>query len=259
MNRFLPFLKELNKKLDLPQTAKSTIILEISADLHDLYDFYLAQGLSEEEASQKAQEKIDVSDMALTQLVTIHQTGYQKFLQNLSQKIINRAEMAALVIIFLVLMVFTTQGITSSQFFNQMSLFVWPIQGLFFIIIIIALIKFYELYLKKDHHLRTIRKGMTAILFLGGSILFVGVFGYFFEIYRFGGYTILPAVSFFFTLFTVSDSPQMLPDFITALMRSSSLGMICLLLTVLTGLLWFTLMSKIWKIEHAEYEFLLAE
>jgi hypothetical protein len=98
MNRFHPFLKNINSKPDLPQTTKSSIILEISADLHDLYDFYVTQGISEEEASQKAQEKIDVSDEALKQLVTIHQTGYQKILQNLSQKTINRFEIAALAI-----------------------------------------------------------------------------------------------------------------------------------------------------------------
>jgi hypothetical protein len=259
MNRFHPFLKKINSKLDLPQTTKSSIILEISADLHDLYDFYLTQGLSEEEASQKAQEKIDVSDEALELLVAIHQSGFQKFLQNISQKIINRVEITALVIVVLALIVLTIQVITSSPFFSQVSLFVWPILGFSFIVFIIALIKYYELYLKKDHNLKRIRNGLTPILFFGGLIIFTGIFGYLFEIYQSGGYTISPGISFFFHLFTVTDSSQTLPHFLTALIRSSTVGMISLLMTIVICHIWFFLMNKIWKIEQAEYEFLLAE
>lgn len=59
MNPFNPLLKRINDKLDLSQPAKSRIVLEIAADLEDLYRIYRDRGLSEEEALHKAQEKED--------------------------------------------------------------------------------------------------------------------------------------------------------------------------------------------------------
>ena len=57
MTRFAPLLKSINDRLDLPQPTKSRIILEIAADLEDLYQFYQNQGMNESEAAQKAEEK----------------------------------------------------------------------------------------------------------------------------------------------------------------------------------------------------------
>ena len=49
---FVSLLKKINNKLDLPQNTKSKIILEIAADLEDLSNYYLTQGLSENEAKK---------------------------------------------------------------------------------------------------------------------------------------------------------------------------------------------------------------
>jgi len=259
MNRFLSFLKKINNKLDLPQTTKSKIILEMAADLNDLYNYYLGEGLSEKEAIQKAHEKIDVSDEALKQLIEIHQTGFKIFLQSLSEKVVNRWERAMMALVVFMIVVISTWIISSSQFFKQASPFVWPILCFAFITVIIALTKFYHLYIKKDHNMKTLSAGMTFIFILGGLSLFVGMFGYFFEIYLSGGYTILPAVSLFINLFTLTSTANVMTDITDSLLRSSSVGMVGLLMTIFIGLIWFILMNKIWKIEQAECEFLLAE
>ena len=62
MNQFTPLLKQLNSRLDLPQPQKSRILLEISADLNDLYDLYVSQGHSREEAKQRAEIKFDFDE-----------------------------------------------------------------------------------------------------------------------------------------------------------------------------------------------------
>ena len=41
MKQFTALLKSINERLDLPQPTKSRIILEIAADLDDLYQLYL--------------------------------------------------------------------------------------------------------------------------------------------------------------------------------------------------------------------------
>ena len=44
MKQFTPILKRINERLNLPQPTKSRIILEITCDLEDAYDFYLENG-----------------------------------------------------------------------------------------------------------------------------------------------------------------------------------------------------------------------
>jgi hypothetical protein len=81
MNRFASLLREVNNRLNLPQPTKSRILLEMAGDLEDLYNFYRGQGLDENEAVQKAEEKIDASYEALAELVEIHQTSYRKLME----------------------------------------------------------------------------------------------------------------------------------------------------------------------------------
>ena len=57
MNRFISLLQRVNDKLDLPQPEKSRILLEIAADLQDMYQVYLDKGLGEEEAVKRTEEK----------------------------------------------------------------------------------------------------------------------------------------------------------------------------------------------------------
>jgi hypothetical protein len=259
MNSFKPFLRRINEKLDLPQSTKSTIILEITADLNDLFEHYISEGFSEKEARQMAQEKMDISEEALLQLIELHQSGLKKLLQRLSLKSLARWEKGVLTIILLIVLAFFIPVMSSSTFFLQSSLFVWPILFFSFIALAISLRKVYELYVKQVHATKKLRNGMTLLWMLSGLSLFTGIFGYFFEIYQSGGYTILPAVNLFFHLFSFSDINHPHPNIIDMFLRSCSVGMVSLLMTVFIALLWFGLMTKIEKIERAEFEFLLAE
>ena len=54
MKQFTSLLKNLNSKIDLPQPKKSRMLLEIAADLNDMYNYYLAKGLTETEAVSRA-------------------------------------------------------------------------------------------------------------------------------------------------------------------------------------------------------------
>ena len=72
MSRFHSVLSQTGERLHLPKATKSLILVEIAADLEDLFQHYLERGLSEEEAAAKAEEKVDMTDEALVELVQIH-------------------------------------------------------------------------------------------------------------------------------------------------------------------------------------------
>ncbi len=260
MNRFAPLLKKVNKRLNLPQPIKSKIVLEIAADLDDLFHFYLTKGLNENEAIQRAEEKFDVADEeALSQLVRIHESVFGKFIHRFSERAQTRWERVALVITLLFIVVISTRTIVVTQFFSQASIFIWPILGIAFGAIILSLVKFYNLYIKKDHNIKKLRAGLTSVLFLGGLSLFVGACGYFIEIYSAAGYTILPGASFITRVYNPIDSDEGIIHVTDSLIRSSSVGMTSLLVTIFIALIWFILMNKVLKIEQAESEFLFAE
>ena len=72
MSRFNVFLHRTGERLALPKATRSLILVEIASDLEELFNHYVQQGLSEEEAAARAEEKVDMSDEALAELVRIH-------------------------------------------------------------------------------------------------------------------------------------------------------------------------------------------
>ena len=61
MSRFNSFLRATGERLTLPSATKSLILVEIASDLEDLFEHYVAQGLSEAEAVAWAEEKASPS------------------------------------------------------------------------------------------------------------------------------------------------------------------------------------------------------
>ena len=72
MSRFNLFLHRTGERLALPKATRSLILVEIASDLEELFDHYVQEGLSEDEAAARAEEKVDMSDEALAELVRIH-------------------------------------------------------------------------------------------------------------------------------------------------------------------------------------------
>jgi hypothetical protein len=51
MTRFSEILRSTAVRLDLPQPSKSNILLELAADLEDLFQHYREQGHDEEDST----------------------------------------------------------------------------------------------------------------------------------------------------------------------------------------------------------------
>lgn len=244
MDKFESILKHVNEKIDLPQPMKSRILLEISADLNDLYELYLQQGYTEKEAMQQAEQKCNLDEQTLNELINVYDTGIYKWLHNITDRTRNRWEKLALIFIILFSAFFLGRIIFTSEFFLHSSIFVLPILSISFLATILLIIKFYKIYILKDHNIKRLRAKLPSILFLGGANLLVGVLGFFIHLYL-----TLSKIS--------SDIEKTLIYSIEWLISSSAYLMICLILTLFLSILWYTLYTKIVKIEAAAAEHLL--
>jgi hypothetical protein len=245
MNKFASVLKKVNERIDLPQPLKSRILLEISADLNDLYELCLQQGYSEKEAMIYAEKKCNLDDKTIADLVNVYNTGIYKWLHNISDRTRNKWEKLSIVFIILFSIVFTGQVILTTKFFMQTSIYVLPVVGLATIAIILIMIKYYKIYFLKDHNINRLRENLPTILFLGGASLLVGVIGFFIDLYL----TVSKIAS---------DMKNTLIYFMDWLIRSSSYLMICLVTVIFLFFLWYIIYTKVTKIEFQAIEHLIS-
>ena len=125
MSRFNVFLHRTGERLALPKATRSLILVEIASDLEELFNHYVQQGLSEEEAAARAEEKVDMSDEALAELVRMARRT-QPFWEQIAM---------ALIVLFFFAASTLDHGMRP---FAHVTWFIWPILG-----IVIALVVFF--------------------------------------------------------------------------------------------------------------------
>ena len=260
MKQFTPLLKSINERLDLPQPIKSRIILEIAADLDDLYQLYLSRGIEENEAAQKAEEKIDLTDEALNELVQIHQSLFRKLLDKITAQAQNRWERVAFILVLLFIAAISVQAIFSTQFLSQASKWIYPVLGISLTAILISIPKFYQLYIKKDHQIKKLRTGLSLILGMAVLNLAIGIMGYVVELFLAEDNALLFMNHLAYIITTrEAGSGQTLSNITTWMIKSSSLIMFTLVSTIIIAFFWYILMNKVLKIERAEAAVLLGD
>jgi hypothetical protein len=257
MNRFSPLLTEIYQKLDLPQPTKSEILLEIAADMEDLYETCIQEGLGEKDALARTAEKFQLDDTVIQDLVRVHQSAFKKWFDKLTARTQTRWERGVLVLTVLSIIILAGYAMIASEFFRTASRFVYPLSAIGLSILVIFLAKIYALYIKKDHNVRNLRKGLSLLLFLGVLNIFIGLWGYLIELYTIGSNSLLPGSSFITIICTVNPSAQQIRQITECLMKSSSVMLLCLFLMVVTVVFWYMLMTKIIKIEQAEADVLV--
>jgi cation transport ATPase len=258
MSRFTPLLRKINDTLDLSPTVKSKILLEIAADIEDLYQFYLAEGFTEKEASIKTDEKFDMSDEVLSQLAAVHESLADKFFHKISEQTRTRFERITIFFVLICIALFSVHAIISTQFLSNAGIFVWPILGVACTATVIYIAKSYSFRVSNDHDIRQLRHGVSSLLILAAIGLATGIFGYCFEMYSAGGYTILPGGAFIALTSLIVPSGFTLERVIEAFVRSASVGMLTTLVTIIVATMWFILMKRITKIEQLQFNNLLS-
>jgi hypothetical protein len=260
MNHFKPLLVEINTKLELPQPIKSRIILEIAADLDDAYQSYLKKGMAEQEAVKLAKQKFDLDDYSLHELIRVHQSSFRRWFDHLSTTAQTWWE--RLILVCLLAFVLISGGITIMKvpLIEEAGPFVWFIFLLLVIATVVFLQKIYQIYVKKDHHLPTVKKGLPFLLFTAGITLVTCMWGYYWQLYTFREYGHILETKMIYLLHTTDDSfPQVFKDLINWTIASSSFIMIGMLSAIVIGFMWYYLMMKVSRIEEAEAAVLLGE
>ena len=143
---------------------------------------------------------------------------------------------------------------------EQASPFVWIIIILAITASAVFVQKIYQIYIKKDHRLSTVKKRVSSLLFISGISLIFCMWGYYWQLYQFKDYGhILETKMIYLIHMTDSTYPMVFRELINWMIESSTFVMISMIAAIIFALMWYVLMIKISKIEEAEADVLLGE
>lgn len=180
MKRFESVLARLNERLILPQPLKYRVLKEIDVDLEDTFEAYVNHGMSEQEAEQKALTKIAANDQVIEQLIEIHDTPVRKMLRKISSRTQIRLEVSLWLSLLVVVGALLARMMFSSAVFAG-SVFNWGIGVVILIMISIILAKCYDLFIKCDHSLRHLHRGLPLLIYLSFAVIIFAIIGFFVE------------------------------------------------------------------------------
>jgi hypothetical protein len=239
VNRFRDVLQRASDRIELPQPVKSRILLEIAADLGDMYDECLERGMSSEEAEHRAIELCDLSDEALQDLVRVHETTLRRFLGSLSEQARSKWERTLLVALIVFIAVYSGREVLTTRLFSTASGFVWPVVAVAFYALIMTLVNVYRLFIRKHHDPRRFHSGPVGILAAGCVCLLIGFAGLSFELFR-------TARSI------AADTAGALEYIVGWTLSCSAMLIVALLAAIFSGIAWFILANRARMIEAAE-------
>jgi hypothetical protein len=236
MSRFDAFLHRTDERLALPRATRSLILVEIAADLDDLFQHYLSQGLSEEDAAARAEAKVDMSDVALAELVRIHSDarGWSDRLIRNARPFWERIAMA-LIVIFFVISAALLAVETDVRLLDHLTRFIWPIAAVFVVLVIFLIVQLVRSS-SDTANPRQLRESLATPLFLGAASLVVGFAGTGITMYR--------------ALMRMAAVPEhAAPIFARAFLGTTATFAVALLVTLFAGIVWFVLAGRAARVE----------
>jgi hypothetical protein len=239
MKQFTETLNALNDRLDLPQPARSRVLLEIAADLRDMYDYYRSQGVPPQDARQKAVEHCDLSDEALAELVRLHSSAWRRFMDRLGEQAQTRWERCLLVLMLVFIVVIAGRTAVSVDVFALAHVSVWVAVSITAVATWFAGFKAFVAFVKQDHDVRRLRWGLPALLVAAGADLVVGAYGGCMGMYEAARRS-------------AEDPNGIWLYTIQWLVEGASLQLVCLSASVLVALMWYLIVNKVTRIERAE-------
>lgn len=246
MSRFAAVLRRASDRLELPESIKSRILLEMAGDLEDLYQHHLDQGLDPAEAARRAEEAFATSDEALRHLANIHRSGPGRLTDRLTSPVETWWEKVLLVVLVAAFVAITATTATHERFFLVVSPFVWPIAGLAVAAFGVSLWKLYQVFFRRPADVRRLRSGLGGLLFVVVASLAVSVSGFFFHLYQYAARAFAGAPETVFRMYGVWA------------LLTSTMMILGLLTAILTALVWFLLSNLVARIEQREATSLLA-
>lgn len=233
---FIPTLRELEGRMDLPIPTRLRILRELEADLHSLTTRYVAEGLSPVEARDRAREALIPEPGCLAELVRLHAPLYTRLTGSLASDRLGALERYALVVMTGLVLVAETVALLRVDLLRDPSPFLLPVLGLGALLLGLILGKTFELWVKRDH--AAPGRGMRGILVLSGAVLLLGFGGTVVDLYGLAG--------------ELEEAPDLVGDLLVAgLLREAALLSVAILLALAGGLAWFGLSRWVALTSHA--------
>ena len=246
MNEYGSVLRSLSDRLDLPQPARSRVLIEVAADLADLEAVYIDRGSTPEQAREQALERLDLSDEAIRELVRVHGSRLRRGLDRLGETGRRRGERLALVALLVFLVAGTRALLPSWGLLADAGRELWVVSLVAIPGILLAISKAYALWGRDEYDPRKLRTGLDAILALGGLTAATGL-----TLWWFGLRTAAEASA---------QSPELGPAYLIAWLTSGSATVVVSFqLAILLGMLWLILAGRTARVERGEAEMLLIE
>jgi hypothetical protein len=237
MNRFSDILTTTASRLTVPEPAHSRILLELAADMEDLFRAYVEKGHLEDEARAAVREHFDLSDEALRELARVHDTPIQGILNGLSSHAQSNWERLVLAVLVVGASLLLGRVVLQEGVIGASSVFVWPVVITALVALGFGVATGRRLFLGADSGLRTPSRGIGRILGLAVLQVFLGMVGIWVELY--GG------------ALAIQEAPrEALVHLVGWLETASATMTITLGLALGTALLWFLLAGQARRIER---------
>jgi hypothetical protein len=238
---FLPALRKIEPELMVPIPDQLRILRELEFDLEGLRTLLVAQGLSAEEARNRALDALVPDHGAIQELGRLHAPLYRRATRHLSEDRLRVLERSALALVTASVLIVQAIALVQANLLRDASPFLWPVLGLGALLFTSIAAKTFELWVKGDH--RAPDRGLQLILILAGVILATGMSGVFVDFYR------------------LAESLERAPGMAKALaplwlVRDCALLSVSMMLALAGGLTWFVLTQWLTLVTGARREVL---
>ncbi len=232
-------LEQAEARLAIPQPARTRVLLELHADLEDLFALYREQGLPVEAAEERALVSLDLSPTALAGLAAVHANPVRRMLDRLSAQARGRIERAALALVMLSAAGLLLPLVLGGRIFLDAGPLLWPALALCLAALAAGAIKLYQLHIVQDHTPRRVRRHLHTPLALAATQVgcgFAGMYGHFLAAW----------------LRSRSAPGETTLHLTRALLASAGLLSLALLGALISAVIWFLAANKAAAIERHE-------
>jgi len=238
---FLPTLRKIEPELMIPIPDQIRILRELEFDLEGLRTLLVDQGLSAEEARNRALDALVPDHRAIQELGRLHAPLYRRATRHLSEDRLRILERSALALVTASVLIVQAIALVQANLLRDASPFLWPVLGLGALLFTSIAAKIFELWVKGDH--RAPDRGLQLILILAGVIFATGMSGVFVDFYR------------------LAESLERAPGMAEALaplwlVRDCALLSVSMMLALAGGLTWFVLTQWLTLVTGARREVL---
>lgn len=243
MTRFAPELRELADRLEVPQPMRARILLELHGDLEDLDEALRREGVPPDEARRRAVAMLVPDSEAVAELERCHRPLWLRLVDRFSDPVRHGVERVLLALCVSLLFVLGFVGLRDADLFADPAPLVVPLLGIGLATLAVGVWKLFQLYVRKNHGLPALRRGLGFLPFAGLAALVLSVGGAALDLYAVAG--------------NLAASGGGAETLLGWLRRDTAMASLGLLIATLAGGLWLWVAAGVARIEQMDVDLML--